>query len=68
MTANRLITLSAWRELPPKTQGYALYMQGALPGSELKDATNPYPLGSFAHANFEEGVRRGVLEAQDSEE
>ena len=65
----RLITLDAWKELPPKTQGYAWYMQAEWPGSELKDVKkNPYPEGSAAHAAFEEGVRRGVLEAQDSEE
>ena len=64
----RLITLSEWRQLPPKTQGYAWYMQAEWPGSELKGEKNPYPDGSDAHVAFEEGVRRGVLEAQDSEE
>lgn len=68
MTEQRLITLSEWKELPPKTQGYAWYMQAEWPDSELKGVKNPYPEGSDAHAAFEEGVRRGVLEAQDSEE
>ena len=64
----RRITLSEWRELSPKTQGYVWYMQAELPGSELKGEKNPYPEGSDAHAAFAEGVRHGVLEAQDSEE
>lgn len=68
MTEQRLITLSQWRELPPKTQGYAWYMQAELPGSELKAQKNPYAPGTAAYRAFEDGVFRGVLEAQDSEE
>jgi hypothetical protein len=52
--------------LPPKTQGYALYMQAELPGSELKGQANPYPPGSFAYDDFVEGERCAVLEVQDS--
>lgn len=63
-----LVTLTEWKRLPPKTQGYVWYMQAELPDSELKHERNPYPSGSFAYADFEEGVRRGVLDAQDSEE
>lgn len=63
-----LLTLAEWRLLQPLTQGYALYMQAAHPGSELKDQKNPYPPGSVKYNAFEEGIRRAVLEAQDSEE
>jgi hypothetical protein len=64
----QLITLSEWRELPPKTQGYAWYMQAELPGSELKEQTNPYEIGTVACHDFNNGVQIAILEAQDSEE
>lgn len=65
---NELVTLSKWLRLSPQTQGYVWYMQAELPGSELKSKNNPYKAGTAAYAQFEEGVRRGILEAQDSEE
>lgn len=67
-TSGQLISLAEWRKMPPKTQGYALYMQAELPNSELKNQTNPYPEGSAAHRTFEAGVQAAVREAQDSEE
>jgi hypothetical protein len=63
-----LITLSAWRELPPKTQGYALYMQAELPGSELKGQKNPYSPGTEAFHAFNNGAQVAILEAQDGDE
>lgn len=65
----RLVTLQEWQTLPPRQQGYVSYMQAELSGSELKNhQTNPYKSGTPAFRAFEEGVQRGVLEAQDSEE
>lgn len=63
-----LLTLVEWRLLQPLTQGYAIYMQANLPGSELKGQVNPYPLGSSEHNAFEEGIRRAVLEVQDGDD
>lgn len=63
-----LVTLAAWRSLPPLRQGYLLYMQAAWPGSELADATNPHPIGTPAHVDFVHGQRRAMLDVQDGEE
>jgi len=63
-----LVTLREWKELPPKAQGYAWYMQAELRGSELKGQKNPYELGTKAYMAYEDGVFRATLEAQDSEE
>jgi hypothetical protein len=63
-----LVTLEAWRGLPPFRQGYALYSQGNWPTSELAQEKNPYAEGTPAHAEFCHGERRAVLDAQDGEE
>lgn len=67
-TVTELIPLTEWRAMPPKTQGYVWYMQADLPGSELKNERNPYEVGTPAYVAFEDGVQRGILAAQDSEE
>lgn len=66
--STKLFPLCVWRNLPPKQQGYILYMQGDLPGSELKGMENPYLVGSIQYGQFQEGERAAVLAAQDSEE
>lgn len=64
----RLITLEEWRGLPPAQQGYALYMQGAWPTSEIAAEKNPYVEDSAEWSAFQQGEQRAVLEAQDGEE
>ena len=64
----KLVSKEAWENLSPRSKGYVLYMQGELPGSELKGLSNPYRKGSANASKFEEGERIAVLEAQDSEE
>jgi hypothetical protein len=63
-----LMTLAAWRRLSPMGQGYVLYMEEEHPGSELKGQECPYAPGSSEYLAFQEGQRRAVLAAQDSEE
>ncbi len=64
-----LITLEQYAKLNPRSQGYAVYMQGAHDGSELQGIKkNPYPEGSSDHAEWDKGQMIAVLEAQDSEE
>lgn len=63
-----LITLAAWKELPPFRQGYALYAQGSWPTSELSRAKNPYAEGTAAWEKFREGEHRAMLGALDGEE
>lgn len=64
MSSLKLITLSEWRELPSKTQGYVWYTQAELPGSELKDQVNPYLSGTCAYDDFVDGARRAIIEVQ----
>lgn len=64
----RLITLAEWRTLSPFYKGYALYMQGAWPTSELAGQKNPYPSGTPDHQEFCHGERRRMLDVQDGEE
>lgn len=63
----RLISREEWKALPPLSQGYALYMQGSWPTSELKGETNPYAKDSPKWIKFQQGQQRAVLDAQDSE-
>jgi hypothetical protein len=64
-----LLTLNEFRLLTPREQGYVSYMQGDLPGSELKEhQANPYPKGSREWNEFIRGQCIGVQVAQDSEE
>jgi len=64
----KLVTKEQWDRMSPKVQGYVLYIQASLPGSELKDMTNPYPEWMKAHRDFCEGEREAMLEVQDGEE
>lgn len=64
----RLVTLIEYRTMTPFAQGYVVYWQGERPGSELKGFTNPYPLGSAKHLEWNRGQEKAVLDAQDSEE
>jgi hypothetical protein len=63
-----LVTLAAWKKLPPFRQGYALYAQGSWLTSEIAGQTNPHTEGTTEWAAFQEGQRRATLDAQDGEE
>ncbi len=64
----KLITKEQWNRLSPKSQGYVYYLQADIPGSELKDVTNPYFAHTKQYRDFCEGERVAVLEVQDGEE
>ena len=63
-----LITLAEWKKLPPRGQGYLMYMQSSWPTSELAKAKNPYAAGSHKWAEFCEGEQHATRSAQDGEE
>ena len=63
-----LVTLDAWRKMPPFRQGYMLYTQSAWPTSELARAKNPYEEGTPAWSEFCQGEQRATLNTQDNEE
>jgi hypothetical protein len=64
----KLITLARYRRLNPRAQGYAVYMQAELPGSELKGLKNPYPKGTPKHLLWNEGGVSACIEAQDGDD
>lgn len=64
----KLITKAEWEEFSPFAKGYALYMQEAHPGSELKGLKNPYPAGSAEAKEFDRGEIQATLDVQDGEE
>lgn len=64
-----MITEEQFRALAPRQRGYAAYMLGARADEpHVPDESNPYPAGSADAAAWDEGQRRAVLDAQDSEE
>lgn len=64
----KLVTKQQWDKMSPTMQGYTNYLQGELPGSELKGLTNPYFSNSQESCAFEDGEREAILEVQDGEE
>lgn len=64
----KLITKAQWEKFSPRSQGYLIYWQGNLPGSELKNLTCPYRNGSKEQQEFDAGQFTAMLDAQDSEE
>jgi hypothetical protein len=63
-----LITRKEYDRLDAYQRGYAVYWQGDLPGSELKDMSNRYPVNTKSWSEFERGQMQAMLDAQDSEE
>jgi hypothetical protein len=59
-----LVTLEKYWHLDPAVQGYMAGLQSTKPGSELKDETNPYPMGT---SDFELWAR-GYVIAHDRED
>lgn len=64
----KMMTKEQWDRMSPKSQGYVLYLQEKLPGSELKGVTNPYFAHTKQHKDFCDGELQAVLEVQDGEE
>lgn len=64
----KLVTKGQWDNLSPKSQGYIMYMQAELPGSELKGVTNPYFTHTKQHRDFYEGEQQAVIDVMDGEE
>lgn len=65
---SNLITLAEWKALTPFEQGYVLYLQEELPGSELKGQPCPYPADSPEYGEFQKGSMRATLAVMDGEE
>ena len=63
-----LVTKAEYDTLCPNEQGLIVYLESDWPGSELKGLTNPYLEGTTEHEQWDDGMMRGVLFAQDSEE
>ena len=62
----RLVTLTEFLKLSPRSQGYVSYMQSELPGSPLKGHDkNPYLKDSANWVAFNDGQTAAVLEVQD---
>ena len=68
MSFVKLVTREQWDKMAPCQQGYVLYTQGGVNGSELWNASCPYPKGSKKYKDFSEGEIIAALDAQDSEE
>lgn len=64
----KLLTKEQWDRLTPRGQGFSSYLQGNLPGSELKDVVCPYPQGSQQAKDYAAGEFTAMLNAQDGEE
>lgn len=64
----RLISREEWRRLPPREQGYVLYMQASWPTSELAGVSNPHDVDSAEWIAFRAGEQQAMLTAQDGEE
>ena len=62
MRSTKLITVEEFGNLTPRDKGYAVYMQGDLPGSELHGLTNPYAQDTFEYQQWNEGQALAVKE------
>lgn len=65
---SELVTLEKYKTLTPFQQGYAIYMQEALPASELKGLQNPYEVLSDNFTDWNRGNFKAMLDVQDGEE
>jgi hypothetical protein len=63
----KLLTLEEFNALPPRSQGYASYMQAELPGSKLPKKC-PAGYGIKERHEWQTGERLAVLEVQDYDE
>lgn len=66
--SDELVTLEQYKALTPFGQGYVVYMQEALPDSELKGLNNPYEVLSDDFAKWNHGNFKAMLDVQDGEE
>lgn len=68
MNEPKLITRLEWDKLNPTQKGFVVYMQGCLPGSELKGLTNPFIRGSSQWRDYESGGIRAAMCAQEGDD
>jgi hypothetical protein len=62
-------TVEEFLALSPRARGYLVYMYGERDDQpNVPNESNPYPSGSADADAWDEGQRRAVLVAQDSEE
>ncbi len=64
----KLVTLEHWKKLSPRQQGYFVYMQAELPGSELKGQKCPYDKSTPEFRWYVEGGEYAVRVMTDMEE
>lgn len=64
----RLTTFAEYVQLHPREQGFVVYMEAEIPGSELKNQRCPYVEGTWECEAWKQGEAFGVQVAQDSEE
>jgi hypothetical protein len=55
MRSTELITIEEFGNLTPRDKGYAVCMQGDLPGSELQGLPNPYAQDTLEYQQWNEG-------------
>jgi hypothetical protein len=68
MIPPRLPTKAEYDAATPFAKGYWAYTFSHWPGSEIPDTDKcPFPAGTDDHDQFQRGVQRAVLAAQDSE-
>jgi hypothetical protein len=65
MGSTRLITAEEFGNLTPRRKGYAVYMLGHIPGSELQGLTNPYAQGTLECQQWNEGQALAVKECAE---
>lgn len=64
-----VMTAAQFARLAPLQRGYVVYMCGERDDQpNVPNESNPYAAGSDDAAAWDEGARRAVLDAQDSEE
>lgn len=63
-----LITKLEYDELTPYQQGFVIYMQAEVDGSELKGLHNPYPENTIYYDDWNRGNRWAMICAQDEED
>ena len=62
MQNTKFITIEEFGNLTPRDKGYAIRMQGDLPGSELQGLPNPYAQDTLEYQQWNEGQALAVKE------
>ena len=62
MGSTKLMTVEEFGNLTPRDKGYAVCMEGDLPGSELQGLPNPYAQDTLEYQQWNEGQALAVKE------